>query len=86
MDLTEAQWSIVKGILPKDPVRADGRGCLWNDRRKVPSDNPVSRAAVNAPHHFVKLRPSRLVRAFTLDKTINNCEILILHQFCENSS
>ena len=35
MDLTEAQWNIIEPILPKDPVRPDGRGRPWSDRRKV---------------------------------------------------
>lgn len=35
MDLTDEQWDIVKDILPEDPVRDDGRGRPWSDRRKV---------------------------------------------------
>ena len=35
MDLTEEQWDIIKDILPEDPVRDDGRGRPWSDRRKV---------------------------------------------------
>jgi transposase len=35
MDLTDAQWSLVEPILPEDPVREDGRGRPWSDRRKV---------------------------------------------------
>ena len=35
MDLTEEQWNIVKTILPEDPVRDDGRGRPWSDRRKI---------------------------------------------------
>jgi len=35
MDLTDAQWKIVEPILPADPVREDGRGRPWSDRRKV---------------------------------------------------
>jgi transposase len=35
MDLTDEQWKIVKTILPEDPVRDDGRGRPWSDRRKV---------------------------------------------------
>ena len=35
MDLTEEQWKIVEPILPEDPVRDDGRGRPWSDRRKV---------------------------------------------------
>ncbi len=35
MDLTEEQWNIVEPILPEDPVRDDGRGRPWSDRRKV---------------------------------------------------
>ena len=35
MDLTEEQWNIVEPILPKDPVRPDGRGRPWSDRRRV---------------------------------------------------
>ncbi len=34
-DLTDEQWRIVDGILPRDRVRADGRGRPWSDRRKV---------------------------------------------------
>lgn len=35
MDLTEAQWNVVSAILPEDPVRSDGRGRPWSDRRQV---------------------------------------------------
>ena len=35
MDLTDEQWNIVERILPADPVREDGRGRPWSDRRKV---------------------------------------------------
>jgi len=35
MDLTEEQWKAVETILPEDPVRDDGRGRPWSDRRKV---------------------------------------------------
>jgi transposase len=35
MDLTDDQWKIISDILPKDPVRPDGRGRPWSDRRQV---------------------------------------------------
>jgi transposase len=35
MDLTDQQWKIVEPILPPDPVREDGRGRPWRDRRMV---------------------------------------------------
>ena len=35
MDLTDEQWKRVEAILPVDPVRADGRGRPWSDRRTV---------------------------------------------------
>jgi transposase len=35
MDITDEQWDLVKTILPEDPVRDDGRGRPWSDRRKV---------------------------------------------------
>ncbi|PYJ00720.1 MAG: hypothetical protein DME25_19990 [Verrucomicrobia bacterium] len=35
MDLTDQQWKVVAAILPEDPVRDDGRGRPWSDRRKV---------------------------------------------------
>jgi len=35
MDLSEAQWNVVKDILPEDPVREDRRGRPWIDRRKT---------------------------------------------------
>jgi transposase len=35
MDITEEQWNVVKTILPEDPVRDDGRGRPWSDRRVV---------------------------------------------------
>jgi transposase len=35
MDLTDTQWEIVCSILPEDPVRPDGRGRPWSDRRTV---------------------------------------------------
>lgn len=35
MDLTDAQWKVVETILPEDPVRDDGRGRPWSDRRRV---------------------------------------------------
>jgi transposase len=35
MDLTDEQWKVVETILPEDPVRDDGRGRPWSDRRKV---------------------------------------------------
>lgn len=35
MDLTEEQWRILEAILPEEPVRDDGRGRPWSDRRKV---------------------------------------------------
>jgi transposase len=34
MDLTEEQWKAVETILPEDPVRDDGRGRPWSDRRQ----------------------------------------------------
>ena len=34
-DLTEAQWLVVERLLPEDPVRPDGRGRPWKDRRTV---------------------------------------------------
>src|ERR1035441_5916591 len=35
MDITDEQWKVVEAILPEDPVRDDGRGRPWSDRRKV---------------------------------------------------
>ena len=35
MDLTDEQWKVVETILPEDPVRDDGRGRPWSDRRTV---------------------------------------------------
>src|ERR1700733_5213182 len=35
MDLTDEQWNVVKAILPEDPVREDGRGRPWSERRTV---------------------------------------------------
>ncbi len=35
MDLTNEQWKLVEAILPEDPVREDGRGRPWGDRRRV---------------------------------------------------
>ena len=35
MDLTKEQWQLVENILPEDPVREDGRGRPWSDRRAV---------------------------------------------------
>lgn len=35
MDLTDEQWKVVEPILPEDPVRDDGRGRPWSERRKV---------------------------------------------------
>src|SRR6266542_529605 len=35
MDLTEDHWNVISPILPKDPVRSDGRGRPWSDRRQV---------------------------------------------------
>jgi transposase len=35
MDLTDEQWNIVSTILPEDPVRDDGRGRPWSERRTV---------------------------------------------------
>jgi len=35
MDLTNEQWKLVENILPEDPVREDGRGRPWSDRRVV---------------------------------------------------
>jgi len=35
MDLTNEQWNMVAPILPADPVRDDGRGRPWSDRRKI---------------------------------------------------
>ena len=35
MDLSEAQWNVVKDILQEDPVREDRRGRPWSDRRKT---------------------------------------------------
>ena len=35
MNLTEDQWYVISPILPKDPVRSDGRGRPWSDRRQV---------------------------------------------------
>ena len=33
MDLTDQQWKLIEPILPTDPVREDGRGRPWSDRR-----------------------------------------------------
>ncbi len=35
MDLTDEQWKVIETILPADPVRDDGRGRPWSDRRTV---------------------------------------------------
>ena len=35
MDLTAEQWNLIEPILPEDPVRPDGRGRPWSDRRTV---------------------------------------------------
>lgn len=35
MDLTDEQWAKMESVLLPDPVRADGRGRPWSDRRKV---------------------------------------------------
>ena len=35
MDLTEEQWKKVEKFIPKDPVREDGRGRPWSERRRV---------------------------------------------------
>jgi transposase len=35
MGLTGQQWEVVKTILPEDPVRDDGRGRPWSDRRTL---------------------------------------------------
>lgn len=35
MDLSNEQWRLVDTIIPADPVRADGRGRPWSDRRKA---------------------------------------------------
>ena len=35
MDMTDEQWNTVGAILPEDPVRPDGRGRPWSDRRTV---------------------------------------------------
>jgi transposase len=35
MDLTDEQWKTVETIMPEDPVRDDGRGRPWSDRRKI---------------------------------------------------
>ena len=35
MELTNEQWDVIKNILPEDPVRDDGRGRPWSDRRTV---------------------------------------------------
>jgi transposase len=35
MDLTDEQWETVETILPEDPVRDDGRGRPWSERRIV---------------------------------------------------
>jgi transposase len=35
MDLTNEQWTLVATIPPEDPVREDGRGRPWGDRRRV---------------------------------------------------
>ena len=35
MDLTDDQWNLIDPILPQDPVRPDGRGRPWSDRRQV---------------------------------------------------
>ncbi len=35
MDMTDEQWNVVGAILPEDPVRPDGRGRPWSDRRTV---------------------------------------------------
>lgn len=35
MDLTNEQWALIDSLLPADPVRADGRGRPWTNRRQV---------------------------------------------------
>ncbi len=35
MDLSEAQWQAIQEFIPEDPIREDGRGRPWKDRRTV---------------------------------------------------
>jgi transposase len=35
MDLTEAQWNVIKEFIPQDVIREDRRGRPWSDRRMV---------------------------------------------------
>jgi transposase len=35
MDLTDAQWTLLKAIIPTPPRRPDGRGRPWRDPRAV---------------------------------------------------
>lgn len=35
MDLTDAQWAVIKALLPPERLRKDGRGRPWKDTRAV---------------------------------------------------
>jgi transposase len=35
MDMTDVQWDLIKGSMPEDAVREDGRGRPWSDPRKA---------------------------------------------------
>ena len=35
MDLTDAQWEVLKPLIPDPPRREDGRGRPWRDPRDV---------------------------------------------------
>lgn len=79
MDLTEEQWNIVEPILPKDPVRSDGRGRPWSDRRQVlngvlwilrtgaPWQDLPDRYG---PHQTVHRRFQNWVRSGVIEKTL----------------
>nr|MBA2692055.1 transposase [Rubrobacter sp.] len=35
MDLTDEQWELLEPLIPKPPLREDGRGRPWRDPRDV---------------------------------------------------
>jgi transposase len=52
MDLTDGQWKTVSTILPADPVRDDGRGRPWSDRRTLEGPATAIRSVPNDTSPF----------------------------------
>ena len=71
VDLTNEQWKLVEPILPEDPVREDGRGRPWGDRRRVLEGVLwILRTGARRPYQTVRRRYQNWVRSGVMEKLL----------------